>query len=31
MELTARQSNDYSTVSTADTGFSLNWFGHVTH
>lgn len=27
--LTARQSNNYSRVSTADTGFSLNWYGHL--
>lgn len=29
MELTARQSNNYSRVSTADTCFSLNWYGHL--
>lgn len=29
MELAARQNNNYSTVSTANTGFSLNWHGRL--
>ena len=29
MKLTAGQSDNYSTVSTADTDFSLNFYGHI--